>query len=118
AELAVGPPQLIDILIRRSGVDGMQPALHGCVTVIGMDEFEPSTVREALGRVAQVVHGTLIQVIQLAIGSPAPDECRNAVDEKTKLTLALSQRLFRLLPVVDVGQQHAPANDLSRPVAE
>src|SRR4030095_340531 len=96
----------------------MQPALHRCVTMIGMDEFEPSTVREALRRVTEIFHRPLIQVIQLASGSTAPDECRNGIYEKAKLPLTLTQRLFRLFSLVDVRQQHAPANDLSSRIAE
>src|SRR5262245_18598977 len=83
-----------------------------------MDEVEPSAVRQALSRVPEIVHGALIQVVESALGSTAPDQCRNGVHEKAKLTLTLTERVFCLLPLVDVGQQHAPANELSAAIVE
>src|SRR5262245_23214623 len=83
-----------------------------------MDEFEPPAVREALQRVPEIVHGALVQVIQLAPRIAAPDQCRHSIDEKAELTLAPTQRVFGLLPLVDVGQQHTPATDVSAGITE
>src|SRR5262245_4770284 len=83
-----------------------------------MDEFEPSSIREALRCLSEIVHGTLIEVIQRAFSSATPHQCRNGFDEKAKLTLAPAERIFRLLPLVDVRQQHAPANDLPIAIAK
>ena len=66
AILTIGPSQSVDILVTSSRGDRMQPASHRSLAVIGIDEFEPSAVGEALRRVPEMVHGALIQVVQVA----------------------------------------------------
>src|SRR5262245_6846747 len=88
AQLTVRPSQLVGILIRGPRPDRLQPALYRRIAVIGMDELEPSAIRKALRRVAEKVHGPLVQVIQVALGSTAPDQRRNGIDKQAKLTLA------------------------------
>src|SRR5262245_28792906 len=73
-----------------------------------MNDVEPPPTRQGLRRVAEIFHGPVIQVVQVAFSGTTPDDRRNRVDEEAKLTFALTKRIFRALLVVDVSQQDAP----------
>ena len=68
----------------------MQPPSDGRVSLIGMDEFEPPIAGQTLRRVAKIFDSPLIHVVQLALRSTAPHECRDRLDEETKLTFAFA----------------------------
>src|SRR5262245_25621291 len=78
----------------------MQPAAYRRVAVIGMNEFEPPPARQALGGVAKIFDSPLVQVLQLAHSSAAPHECRDGVDEESKLSLTLDERYLGAFAVV------------------
>jgi len=47
--------------------------------MIGMDEFEPSSTGQALGGLAEIFDSSLIQIVQFALRSTAPNECRDGL---------------------------------------
>src|SRR4029434_4292067 len=98
--LTVRATELVDIAVRRSRCGRLQPSSYRRVTVVGMNEFDPPPVRQALRAVTEVYDSTLIQVVQLAFGSPAPHECRDCLNQETKLTLALPKCIYRTLALV------------------
>src|SRR4030095_6290661 len=81
--------------------------------MIGMDELEPPLTGQTLHREAEIFHRPLIQEVQLAFSSTTPHKCRDRLDQEPKLTFALAKRFFRALPVVDVGEQDVPSDDLT-----
>src|SRR4029453_1916243 len=54
-----------------------------------------------------------VQVVQLALRRTAPHECRDGLDQETKLTLALTKRFFGALSVFDVGVDPVPSDDVA-----
>jgi hypothetical protein len=89
----------------------MQPPLQSRVAIIGVDEFQPAAVSQALGGVAEVFDGAAVQVVQLALGRTAPHECRDGLDQETKLTLAFAKRFFGALAIFDVRVDAVPLDD-------
>src|SRR5882672_2199366 len=75
------------------------------VTVIGMDEFEPPSTGQALSSATEIIDGPLIEVVQLALRSPAPHECGDRLDQETKLHLGALQG-------VDIRQEHVPTDNV------
>src|SRR5262245_23238876 len=96
----------------------MQPALHGRVALIGMDELDPPSTGQTLRRVAEILDGSPIQIVQIALWSTAPYQRRNRVDDELELLFAGTQRVLRPPALVDVRQQHAPSNDLPVAIAK
>src|SRR5262245_40501359 len=66
----------------------MQPPLYGGVTIIGINEFNPPSAGQTVGSLPEKFDGPLIQILQLALGTPAPDKRRDRVDKEAKFTLA------------------------------
>src|SRR4026209_2457996 len=86
--------------------------------MIAMDELQPSLTGQTLHREAEIFHSPLIQEVQLAVSSTTPHKCRDRLNQEPKLTFALAKRLFRALPVVDVGEQDVPSDDLTAHIAQ
>ena len=116
--LTIRSPQPVGIVVRRSCRDRKQPPSYGRVAVIGMDELEPPLTGQTLHREAEIFHSPLIQEVQLAFRSTTPHKCRDRLDQESKLTFALAKRFFRALPVVDVGEQDVPSDDLTAHIAQ
>src|SRR4029453_12152350 len=70
------------------------------VVWVRSNQFDPPPVRQALRAVTEVFDSGLIQGLELAFRSPAPHECRDGLDQETKLTLTLAKRFFRPLALV------------------
>src|SRR6185503_13591910 len=52
----------------------------------------PPPIGQILRSVAEIFDSPLIQVVQLALGSTAPHECGDRLNQKTKLPLTLTKR--------------------------
>src|SRR5882724_10941412 len=55
----------------------------------------------------------MVQVVQVALRRTTPYECRDGLDQETKLTLALTKCFFGALSVLDVERRHIPSIDPS-----
>src|SRR5262245_6171723 len=88
--LTVRAPEPVAIVVRRSGCGGMQPTLYGGVAILGMNKFNPASASQALGGMAEKFDCSLIQILQLALRTRAPHECRDRVDKEAKFTLAFA----------------------------
>src|SRR6185295_2571195 len=91
----------------------MKPPLDSRLVMIGMDKLEPSPASQILRGVAEVVDCPPVQVVKLALRRTAPHECRDRLDQQTKLTLAPAKRFFGALTVFDVGVDAVPFDDLT-----
>ena len=52
-----------------------------------------------------------IEVVGASIGPGRPGERRNRIDNLLKIALARADCVFGPFPIVNVRQEHAPAND-------
>src|ERR1043166_7029764 len=61
----------------------------------------------------EILDGPAVQVVQVALSRTTPYECRDGLDQETKLTLALPKCFFGLLAVLNVGPGNVPSLDSS-----
>src|SRR5262245_53236348 len=73
---------------------------------------------QLLQRLSEVLEGRAVDELDLDAGRERRNEPWNAVDDQARLALAFAQRVLRPLPLVDVRQQHAPANDAPARIAQ
>ena len=66
----------------------------------------------------EVIEDRSVDEFELAAGRESGDEPWNAVHDQARLTFAFAQRILGALPLVDVRQQHAPANDVAACIAK
>src|SRR5262245_7229088 len=118
SKFTVGAAELVDILVRCSRRGRMQPPLHRRVAVIGMNEFKPASTGQGLRRVAEILDGSLIQVVEITLWSTAPHQRWNRIDDELELMFTGTQRLLCPPALVDVRQQHAPAKNLATAIAD
>src|SRR3954454_24489924 len=94
----------------------MQPFLHHCCTLIRIDEFHPSPACKVISCLPDKVDIALIQIVELAFRSPAPNQRRNSFDKLVKLAFAFTEALFSLLSVFDVCVGSVPVDDIPRAI--
>src|SRR5688572_26094239 len=75
-------------------------------------------VLQLLQRLAEVLEGRTVDEFDLAARRKGCDESWNAVHDQPRLAFAFAQRVLGALPLVDVRQEHAPANDVAACIAE
>jgi hypothetical protein len=73
---------------------------------------------ELLQRLAEELSHRAVDEIELTAGRKDRDEPWNAVADQARLAFAFTQRVFGALPLIDVRQQHAPANDVPACIAK
>ena len=85
----------------------MRGRSSGCVAPPVPQRLSSSIVLPKYSRIGRLTNSTL------TTGRKGRDEPRNAVHDQARFTFAFAQRVLGALPLVDVRQQHAPANDVA-----
>ncbi len=73
---------------------------------------------ELLRRPSEVFEDLAVDDFELTGRRKDRDQSWNAVHDQARLALAFAQRILGALPLVDVRQQHAPANDVAAFIAQ
>src|SRR3712207_1752772 len=73
---------------------------------------------QLIQRLAEVLDNLAVDELELPGGRKDRDQPWNGVHEQARLALAGAQPVLGALPLIDVLQQHAPADDASPLVAE
>src|SRR5687768_13368381 len=73
---------------------------------------------ELLQRTAEVLEDLAVDEFDVTGGRKGRDQPWNAVDDQARLAFAFAQRVLGALPLVNVRQQHAPANDMAAAIAK
>jgi len=73
---------------------------------------------ELVQRLAEVLQNLAVNEFDLTAGRKGRDQPWNAVHDQARLTFAFAQRLLGALPLVDIRQEHAPANGVAACIAK
>ena len=96
----------------------MGEVLDGAWTILRIRGIGRFPALQLLQRLAVVLKDLPVDKFDLAAGRKGRDQPRNAVHDQARLTFAFAQRVLGALPLVDVRQQHAPANDVTACIAK
>ena len=116
--LAVVPAQSRFRLSRRFRSHDALPRRRQTVQVLRVDGSRPAPTARLFRRKADEVQIVLVEELGASIGTRRPGQRRNRVDDQLEITLARARGLLGALALVDVRQQHAPANDVAACIAK
>ena len=111
--VAVVPTQPRFGLPRRFGSHDALPCRGQTVQILGVDGSRPAPTARLFRRKADEVQIVLVEELGASIWTRRPGQRRNRVDDELEIAFARAERLLGTLPLVDVRQQHAPANDVA-----
>src|SRR6185436_4274790 len=86
--------------------------------ILGMCGVARLPFPQLVQRAAEVLVNLAVDELDLSGRREGRDQPWNAVHDQPRLAFALAQRVLGSLSIVDVGQQHAPANDLTARIAK
>src|SRR5918996_6218992 len=96
----------------------MGEMLDGAWKILRMRGISGFPALQLLERLAVVLKDLPVDKFDLPGGREGRDQPGNAVHDQARLTFAFAQRVLGALPLVDVRQQHAPANDVAACIAK
>src|SRR3954447_13715646 len=107
--LAVCSSKSADGVVSSPGFEIREPSPRFERDVVRVDFFHPSIADDFVKCCSEIFEHTLVDVLDVALGSSCPHQRRNRVDEQTKLLLAARKSYVTFVMLV----QHGP---LQRPI--
>src|SRR5215510_916291 len=96
----------------------MREELEDAWKILRMYHATGRPALQLLQRQAEVIQAWAVDEFELTAGRERRDQPSNAIYDQPRLALARSQRVLSALPLVDVRQQLAPANDMASWIAK
>src|SRR5262245_33680185 len=94
------------------------PLIDNSVEISRMNPRCPVPTIDITEGTAQIFQPTPIEVVEVSVGPPGMDQCRDGIDHYRQITFVRLQSLFGLFAIVNIRAGAVPPHDLTGFVAE